>query len=58
MVGQFIEWGARNVLLFLMGVTEFRSSFTTHFEGEDLETYDHGREFAHIVTLRRWDEAH
>jgi len=57
-IGDFFEWGARNVLLFLMGAVEYRSSFTTHFEGEDLEMYDHGREFAHKVTLRWWDEAH
>jgi len=46
----------QKVRAFLLGVREFRRDLTTHF-GEDLiEVYDRGREFAHKVTLRYWDE--
>ena len=40
---------------FVLGVVEFRHDYTTN-PGEDLmETYDTGRELAHRLTLRRWD---
>lgn len=39
---------------FILGVVEFRLSFTTHFEDEALlEAYDTGRELAHKLTFRR-----
>lgn len=48
---------------FLLGVREFRwgivqgaPSFTTGFDDLDLQiAYDWGREWAHRITLRRWD---
>ena len=40
---------------FLLGMWEFRSDFTTN-PGDDLiEAYDLGREWAHRLTLRRFD---
>lgn len=41
---------------FIMGILEFRSSFTTSVPDEHLETYDKGRDFAHKITLRVYDE--
>ena len=41
---------------FVLGAYEFRRSWTTN-PGEDLiEDYDWGREWAHRVTLRRFEE--
>lgn len=41
---------------FLLGMWEFRSGFTTN-PGDDLiETYDWGREWAHRLTLRFFEE--
>lgn len=41
---------------FLLGVREFRSSVTTSFEDyELLLSYDRGRELAHKLTFRLWD---
>jgi len=45
----------RRLLIFLLGVKEFRSSMTTHFGWPEIETYDRGREFAHAVTFRRFE---
>jgi hypothetical protein len=46
------------VKAFILGVTEFRSDLTTHLAAFSLEeAYDRGREFAHVVTLRRYDSA-
>jgi hypothetical protein len=37
-------------------MAEFRLSFTTHYENPSLaRAYDQGRELAHKVTLRRFD---
>ena len=45
------------VCAFLMGMWEFRLSFTTAYEDHDLElAYDRGREIAHKVTFRYFDE--
>lgn len=42
---------------FLLGVWEFRTSCTRHFAAfDDLLAYDHGREFAHWITFRRFEE--
>ena len=50
------------LLAFLNGMREFRSDFTTNYdhvetdEGDALqEAYDLGREWAHRLTLRRYD---
>lgn len=40
---------------FLLGLYEFRRAFTTSCADE--VAYDCGREFAHRVTLRRFDES-
>lgn len=46
------EWRA-----FIQGVREFRSSVTTSYPDLDRsEAYDCGREFAHWVTGRRFEE--
>lgn len=45
-----------NLRAFLLGMFEFRSDFTTN-PGEDLiETYDAGRDLAHRLTFRKWDQ--
>lgn len=47
---------ARNPRYFVLGVIEFRQGFTTHVETDSqIAAYDWGREFAHVVTLRRFD---
>lgn len=38
-----------------LGVREFRLTATAHFEGDELESYDSGRELAHMVTFRRFE---
>jgi len=40
---------------FWLGVVEFRSDLTTHFDGELIEWYDRGRDLAHALTMRRYD---
>jgi hypothetical protein len=41
---------------FLLGVWEFRSSYTTHFDDWELmNSYDSGREFAHRFTIRKFE---
>jgi hypothetical protein len=41
---------------FALGMFEFRSSLTTHFDGDLIETYDAGRELAHRLTFRHWEQ--
>lgn len=41
----------------LQGIVEFRMSMTTHQPDESHENaYDWGRDLAHRLTLRHWDE--
>lgn len=40
---------------FLLGVREFRTDLTTHFDYPLIEAYDRGRELAHRITRRRYD---
>lgn len=40
---------------FLLGVREFRLSITTSPPDEFEEAYGSGREFAHVMTLRRFE---
>ena len=41
---------------FLLGLREFRSDITTTLATmREYDAYDKGREFAHRVTLRRYD---
>lgn len=40
----------------LKGMREFRRGVTTHYDDYDLLlAYDHGRELAHRITLRRFE---
>lgn len=41
---------------FLLGMWEFRETFTTHFDYPDILAYDWGREWAHRLTLRMFEE--
>lgn len=45
----------RRLHAFALGMIEFRSVFTTHFDNDLIETYDRGREWAHKLTLRRFE---
>jgi hypothetical protein len=41
---------------FINGIREFRLSMTTHYDDDDLlDWYDRGREFAHSITLRKYE---
>jgi hypothetical protein len=41
---------------FLMGMYEFRNAFTTWYGDYGLQrAYDHGRDWAHAITLRRYE---
>ncbi len=47
----------KHVFAFLRGVREFRCSLTTHYADDALlDTYDRGRELAHAITLRRYED--
>jgi hypothetical protein len=39
---------------FVLGFIEFRSNFTTNCDGQE-NAYDWGREIAHRMTLRRFE---
>jgi hypothetical protein len=41
---------------FILGIIEFRLSVTTHYDYPLIEAYDRGRELAHWLTFRRYDE--
>lgn len=43
-------------IAFLVGMYEFRRSFTTRYDDERDEAYDRGREWAHQLTLRRFEQ--
>lgn len=46
----------RKLRAFILGMIEFRSSVTTGFDDYDLLlAYDSGREAAHRLTLRRFE---
>jgi len=40
---------------FWIGFCEFDSSITTHYEDDELLAYDYGRDFAHVLTYRRFE---
>ena len=46
----------RRLRIYLLGLREFRLGVTTHFDYPEIETYDSGREMAHRLTLRHWDD--
>jgi hypothetical protein len=41
--------------VFFLGAYEFRRTVTTHFDYPEIETYDLGREWAHRLTLRAFE---
>lgn len=45
----------KTIYVFLLGMYEFRSDCTTHFNGFWIETYDRGRDLAHALTFRKFD---
>lgn len=46
----------QKIKAFLLGMAEFRLSFTTHFDDDALlEAYDSGRELAHRLTFRHFE---
>ena len=48
----------RRLRVFLLGMWEFRDECTTHFGESEISTYDLGREWAHKLTLRHWDQSY
>jgi hypothetical protein len=45
------------IYAFIKGIIEFRSSVTTGYDDYDLTlSYDQGRDFAHKLTFRKYDE--
>lgn len=46
----------KTLTAFVLGMWEFRLSFTTYYADYGLQiAYDHGREWAHRLTLRHFD---
>ncbi len=45
----------RRFSIFMLGVREFRETFTTHFDDDEISTYDWGREWAHRLTFRLFE---
>ncbi len=46
----------KTIKAFLLGMQEFRSTYTTHIADWHLQTaYDKGREWAHRLTFRRYE---
>lgn len=45
----------QKIKAFLLGIIEFRSSITTNYEYPLINSYDSGREFAHKITFRLFD---
>jgi len=47
----------KTVRIFLLGVCEFRAAFTRRYLDKNLKrAYDKGREWAHCLTLRRFED--
>ncbi len=42
---------------FFLGMREFRRAYTTYFPDADMRAYDKGREFAHVITFRYFEDA-
>jgi hypothetical protein len=47
----------RKISIFLLGIREFRQTMTTSFDDPEIEVYDRGRELAHRLTLRLFEES-
>jgi len=46
-----------HIRAFILGAKEFRLSMTTHFNDLALcDAYDRGRDFAHMITFRHYEE--
>jgi hypothetical protein len=43
------------IKIFLLGMWEFRRDVTTHFDYPEINYYDQGRDFAHKITFRYFD---
>ena len=41
---------------FILGMAEFRHAFTTRLDDALTNAYDYGREWAHRITLRRFEQ--
>jgi len=42
---------------FILGIFQFRSNITAHFDDlAQSEAYDHGRELAHRLTMRHFEQ--
>ena len=46
----------RYLKAFALGVLEFKCGFTAHFNHPFIVWYDWGREWAHRLTFRRFDD--
>ena len=46
----------KKIAAFLLGVWEFRRNTTTHFDNSLIEVYDQGREIAHRLTMRYFEQ--
>ena len=46
----------KHIKAFLTGMAEFRLSSTTSYDPPLIDAYDAGRDLAHRLTLRRWDD--
>lgn len=52
-----VRCALRHPLIALGGAREFRCFFTKHYDDDDLlQSYDSGRELAHMLTLRWYDD--
>lgn len=48
----------KKIEAFLLGMREFRLDCTTSYKDWDLaHAYDGGRELAHVLTFRHWDQS-
>jgi hypothetical protein len=47
----------KTIAAFLLGAWEFRSDCTTNHGDDLIEAYDLGREWAHRLTFRLWEQA-
>lgn len=46
----------RMMKIFLLGMFEFRLATTAHFDEPEIDVYDLGRELAHRLTFRKFEE--
>lgn len=46
----------KRLTAFLLGVWEFKSAMTTSPDNSLIDDYDRGRELAHVLTLRKFEQ--